>query len=302
MRRLVAVAMVAVLGLAACGGTPAATPAPTPTVDVRPAQTIAALQAQVSSLQATLSAPTATATTPPPTAFATLTPTIPPTFLPPTLTATSTRPRPTVTPTPANVAVAVRNVSNYRDTIGTLWYIGEVVNTGQSDVSDVRVAISLLGDTGQTVASGSSEFVSPPILPIVKAGQKAVWKALVRDAPATWKEERIQVQAGPVGTFARTFYYYDLRAEGIALAPPARSPGWVTASGQVVNAGTQPTRYASVTIAAYDDAGKLLAIGNGLAKLDEIAPDGSAPFSFDIDQLKAAPARYDVYVVGQAVR
>jgi Domain of unknown function (DUF4352) len=89
--------------LAACSGTPTATPPaalPTPTFDVRPTQTIAALQAQVSSLQATISAPTATAA-------ATATP-LPPTVTPTsaaTATATRTPAPPTATRTVAPTAV-----------------------------------------------------------------------------------------------------------------------------------------------------------------------------------------------------
>ncbi len=261
--------------------------------NVGPTQTRAAELDHVATLEAQVASRSVT-----PTAGATATTlassTLAPTRVPPTTTT-----GPTATAAPAKVSVITQNVSNYRDTIGTLWYIGEAVNMGQADAAKVQVAVSLLGDTGQTVASGSSEFVSPPVLPIIKAGKKAVWRALLKDAPPTWKEERVQVQAGPVDSFSRDFYYYDVRVEGVSLAAPTRTGGWVSASGQVVNFGTATTKYALVVVAAYDASGKLLAVGDGSAKLDEIAPGGSAPFSFDVDQLTSIPASYDTYVFGQ---
>ncbi len=305
MNRRVFVSGLAALTVATLAGCadvlnlPTATSAPPPTVPPSPTflqanpaaatQTRAAEQTEVAALRATVGAPTATVS---------LLAASPISTRP---AATATRSGSTTTATPGKAQVLAQNVSNYRDSIGTLWFIGEVVNTGSADAARVQVAVSLLGDTGQTVAAGSSEFVSPPVLPILKAGSKAVWRALVREAPAVWKEERIQVQSMPVDAFARDFYYYDVRVEGVSLAPPTNSSGLVMVSGQVVNTGAKGTRYVSITVAAYDGADKLLAIGSGSAKLDKIPAGGSAPFSFGIDQLKALPTKSDVYVFGQAL-
>lgn len=297
MRRLVALAIIAVVGLAACGGTSTPTIAPTPTISLAPTQTIAALQAQVAALQATINAPTATSA-------ATATPVATPTLV---ATATATRPaptntplRPTATATPGRAEVKVEQVINVRSSFGSLYYYGVVVNSGQADAGDIQVAISLLGDTGQTLATGSAGSFSMG-LPYLKPGERTYFRALIDKAPETWKEERIQVQAGPVSSFTRNLYFFNLKSDGVTCAPPPRASSWVTCTGQAANTGTSPTKSVEITIAAFNAEGKLLAVNSSYAKLDQIAPGDSAPFSIDFLDLKEVPAKIEVQVQGQKV-
>ncbi len=283
----------------ACGG-----PAATPTTNPAPTQTraaevgqIATLTAQNAALQATIAAPTppppatATATIPPPTP----TPVSTPTPRPPTSTPT---PRPTPSPTPGKVEVTTANVSNYRDSIGSLWFIGELMNNGQTDAGNLQVAISLIDEAGQTIASGSA---SSPAVDILKPGQKTVWKVLMNNKPEAWKEARIQAQAGPVPSYTRQSNYADLKAEGVTLSPPENQYGWVKASGQVLNTGAAQARFVKVTIALYDGTDKLIAVNDSYARLDQIPPGGSAPFSVDFTGVRQTPQRFEVYVNGSKV-
>lgn len=256
----------------------------TPAVNITPTQTRAVELTQVAAALAPTATTVATAT-PAPTATS-------------AATATPTRIPPTATAPPAKIEVVAENVSNYRDSIGTLWYVGEVVNKGQGDAGDIKVAISLLNDTGQTAAAGSSSTLG---LPVVKAGGKTVWRALVDKAPEAWREERIQVQAGPVSSFARGYYYYDLKLDGLTVTPPANQYSSIAVTGQVLNTGTATAQYVQITVGIYDAAGKLLRVADGSAKLDQIAPGGTAPFSVEISGVKAVPAKFEAYVRGTKV-
>lgn len=106
-KNLQALTLTAMLALTACGGTATVTPAPSPTTNVGPTQTIGAQAAQIAALQATINAPTATpvATNTPPPPTATSTPAAPPTatrtLAPPTATRTVA---PTAVPTQATLA------------------------------------------------------------------------------------------------------------------------------------------------------------------------------------------------------
>jgi hypothetical protein len=95
------------VALIGCSGAATPTPAPTATANLGPTQTIGALQAQISSLQATISAPTAapaaTATPLPPTVTPTSAATATPTRTPAPPTATRTV-APTAVPTQASGA------------------------------------------------------------------------------------------------------------------------------------------------------------------------------------------------------
>lgn len=205
---------------------------------------------------------------------------------------------PTPKPSPtaaAKVDVVVQNVGTIR-TSAALYFVGEIVNKGQVDASDIQVAVSLLDEAGKTIGTGSASSLLP-VTPILKVGEKSVWKAMIQSNPASWKEERIQVQAGPVSSIARTLYYLDVKADGVTLNPPANQYGWVSASGQIVNTGQGIATLASVTIAVYDDAGHIIALENGFAKLEQIGPGQSAPFSINFLGLKQLPPKFDVYVV-----
>lgn len=206
----------------------------------------------------------------------------------------------TQTPTPGPVEVKIENLSNYRLEGDTTYFIGEVVNTGQVDAANIEVAISLLGDGGQTLAvsSGGSSTLGRPIL---KPGERASFQVRVRDAPATWKEERAQVQAKAPSESTRNLYYFDLKSEGVNCTPSGRSSG-LTCNGQIVNSGAANTKGIQVAVSAYDGNGKLIDVGNGAASLSEIAAGQSSPFTVTLIGLKDPPARVQVQLFGRPDR
>ncbi len=293
--RIAMLATVLLLLLTACGGEPTRSTSntiatTTPAISIPATQTRSVELTQVAAALAPTATSAATATV---AASATT-----------AATATAMRPpatnipiRPTSTATPGKVEIVAQGVTNYRDTSGSLWFMGEVLNTGQTDAGSIQIAISLIGDTGQTLAVGSAgAFLQS--LPILKPGQKAVWSTLIDKAPEAWKEERVQVQVGQVQSYERTLYYFDLKTDGVTLDPPTQFGG-VKASGQIVNSGLGTAKNARVTIAMYDAEGKLLRVEDGYAKLDQIPPGGSAPFSIDAYTLKQVPPKFEIYVYSQ---
>ena len=186
-------------------------------------------------------------------------------------------------------------MNHYRDSIGSLWFIGEIVNTGTVELVDIRVVVSLLDAAGQTVATGSSSTVGGDIL---NPGEFTVWRALLNNAPAEWADVRTQAQGARVTNFTRDRIYTELKTEGVTLVPPESQYGWVKASGQVVNTGTGTARFVEVTMGLYDQSGTLIAVANGYAKLEQIPPGGSAPFSLDFTGVRELPAHKEVFVSG----
>jgi hypothetical protein len=294
MGRLLALGAAVLLaaGLGACGSSPAtratsgqsATTTPVPNLEAT-----ATRQAELAEL-ATSRAPTATAaatSTRAPAATAGASPAAAP---------TATRP---ASPTSAaKVDVAARNVSSSRDSIGGLWFIGEVVNQGQADAAQIQVALSLIGAGGETLASGSVSQYSFPV-PLLRPGEKSAWRALMDKNPDAWQEERVQVQAGPPLQTLRADYTREVKVEGMTVA--VGQFGLVTASGQAVNRGTVAARSVRITVGLYDEAGTLVAVGEGYAKLEQIPPGGSAPFSADFPSLKQPPPKAEAFVYARTV-
>jgi hypothetical protein len=69
----------------------------------------------------------------------------------------------------------------------------------------------------------------------------------------------------------------------------------------VLNTGTATAKYVQITVGIYDAAGKLLRVADGSAKLDQVAPGGTAPFSVEISGVRAVPANFEAYVQGAKV-
>ena len=304
-------AVLGVLGLIGCG-----TPPTTPTVGIAPTQTRAA---ELTQFAAAL-APTATISAPPPTtglpptlttvptsATIRLAPTPTRAALPPT--ATNIPPTPTRPPTPRpptataapQAQVATANENSYIDSIGNLWIIGEIINTGTTDVSQMQVAVSFMDPQGQTFASGSASGTAFGLI-MLAPGEKTVWRALMNSAPKDHGRVVIQAQAAPLSTYLRSAYSREVQVGGVTLAAPARASSWVTATGQVTNVGTTSVGPVAITLAGYGPDDRLIAVAEGYAKLDTIAPGTSAPFSIDAFQLKALPATYTMYAYGVTKR
>ncbi|HET8627221.1 MAG TPA: FxLYD domain-containing protein [Thermomicrobiales bacterium] len=212
----------------------------------------------------------------------------------PAKAATGAAAKPTPT-TAAKIAVETGNVANYRDSLGNLYFIGEVVNTGTADAANIQIAVSLLDAGGQTVATGQASALG---LPALKPGQKTVWRALINNAPETWQEQRVQAQASQANALLTAAYYLDLQPAGVTLTPPANEYGWVKASGQVTNTGQGAATFVVVTIGLYGANGKLLAVADGATKLQQLTAGGSAPFAIDFVRVKEIPPKFEVYVHG----
>lgn len=300
MRRWLAV--IAVVFLAGCGGTPTptATPANTPGPTVaRSASPVASAAPSAASV-----APTPTPTALPPTSTAEPsatpsarpgTPATPPALVgTPVLTPTAAAPS-----TPGGVAVAVENVGNYRSAFGVLYFIGEVVNTGGQDVTNLQIMITLLGDAGQTVASGQANAIG---LNVLLVGQRTVWAAPISNAPVTWQEERVRPQAVAATAETQAAFAAGLTVERVEANPPADPAAGPTVTGLVRNSGTGAARFPLVTVGCYDAAGKLIMVDSGPAQQQEIAPGATAPFQVAVPNLKDAPASVVAYARATTVR
>jgi hypothetical protein len=272
--------LAAPFALAACGGgttttekvQPATTPLPVPPTANVEGTVSAAVSATVAALRPTLAA--AVPTSPPATAI----------------------PKPAATPVPKAAAVRVESTETiyFKNSIGGTVVQGIVQNNGDGDAGSVQVAVSLLDDAGKTVGAGDDT----PRPSILRPGQKGVWSASISDVPA-FKEAKVQVQAKPVDSLARVFAYTDFKTQDVTIGPATRG-GWQKVSGQIVNSGEKAASLILVSIAIYDEAGKLYFVDLTSSKLNELAPGGSSPFEFSF--LTNRPAKpiekYDLFVQG----
>ncbi len=288
----------ALVFLIGCAGTPTATPASraSPTLLAVASATVRAAPSAASPTIPPVSPANVSAS---PATPATMRPTMPASPTVPLATPTLTPIVPAATATPGRVAVAVENVGNYRNAFGVLYFIGEIVNTGGLEVAGLQIAVSLIGDDGQPVASGQANAIGVNVLPV---GQRTVWAAPLANAPAQWREERVQPQAVAATAETRAPHAAGLSAEGATTTPPTDPASGIAVTGQVRNGGAGAARFPLVTVGCYDAAGKLIMVDTGPAQQQEIAPGATAPFRVAVPNLKEPPARVVAYAKASAVR
>ena len=173
------------------------------------------------------------------------------------------------------------------------------MGTGDLEVTNLQIAVTLIGDAGQVVASGQANAIGVNVL---AAGQRTVWAAPISNAPAQWKEERVRPQAVAATAETRAPFAAGLIVERAEVNPPADPAAGLTVAGVVRNSGTGAARFPLVTVGCYDAAGTLIPVDSGPAQQQEIAPGATAPYQVAVPNLKEPPAKVVAYARATAVR
>jgi hypothetical protein len=213
-------------------------------------------------------------------------------------------PVPTQTPAPPTALPASGQIdllqsANYKDSIGTVWFVGVAKNNTGKQLSGAQIVLTLLDASGKIAATAeSSDYTYAPI----PAGAVMPFKILVSNAPVSWAGVRWQFAPrayDPAG-FLEKSYYRALALEDVQIQPPASGlfSEW-TLVGQVHNTGGSTAQYVNIRAAVYDAGGALLDVNDGFAKLDPIPPGATSPFSISFSRDGIQPAKQDVFVDGR---
>jgi hypothetical protein len=193
-------------------------------------------------------------------------------------------------PTPKpQINLQAGSYTSYRDSIDSLWFVGEVVNTGDASAQNVQVAISLIDSSGNIVGTGSESLV------YVGANGKFPFKILVLNDPAEWAEVKIQIQGEPYSENSLFAPYIELEIDNVS-GKPGDFLGY-NLTGVVKNTGDKTALLVYITAVAYDEEGQVVDVGWTFATLDQIAPGGDSPFSIDFSNLEDAPTSYEIFSV-----
>jgi len=208
----------------------------------------------------------------------------------PALNPTDTTIKPTDTLEP-QIELEAGSYTSYLDSIGTLWFVGEIINKGNAPAQNVEVALSLLDDNGKVAAVGSDRFS------FIQANGKFPFKIMVNKAPKEWKEVKIQIQGTPYNSKSFMPPYIDLKTDQVTGQLPDSSYGKYGLAGTVINVGQKTATLVHIVAVAYDKDGKVIDVGDTFATLTDIEPGGDSPFSLEFGTITEAPASYEVFVV-----
>lgn len=175
------------------------------------------------------------------------------------------------TPTATPLPIAVENLHFSETAIGGLWVLGEIHNTTDVPLEQVRVGVTLSNDDGSTVSEGEALAA----LDLVDVDERAPFAILFGEAPGTFDQYRAYpLSAVPayVGS-----YYRDLTVDG--LETESERYASYTVSGVVHNVGPEEAVSVQVVLTAYDPLDRVIAVRQVEPEYNVIPRGGNTTFT-----------------------
>lgn len=197
------------------------------------------------------------------------------------------------TPTPTPLPFAVENLTFARAPTGGMWCLGEVLNTAGVDIEQVQVAISLLDDEGQVVASAANLVEMDLLAP----GQRSPFALLFSQAPrqfAGYQATPLSAVPAHVGGYYRDLVVQDARGEGERYAV-------YRVEGKVANVGPEDAVGVTVVVTAYDALGRVVGVRRVPPQHNVIPRGGHSEFMVEIIPVAGPVVTYTVQAQGRRV-
>ncbi len=193
-------------------------------------------------------------------------------------------------PTPTASPLEIEGVAFYKTPVGSLWCLGQVVNTNERPVENVELRVSLHGAAGEVLLQG----VTATALDFIPAGGQAPFGILFNTPPAEFDRYLVStVRADATGDPSGR--YAELELSGLQASLEGNL---FQVSGSVNNVGQAAATGISVVVTTYDEAGNVT--GFRQARLpDDLDPAKALPFSLSLMPNGGAPANYEVAVQGR---
>jgi len=205
-------------------------------------------------------------------------PTVTPTF------AVVSEDAPIPIPTPLQLDAQVSPFTFAYNSVGALYFFGEITNTGDVPLGHPTVSVVLYDAAGQALGKEPGYVTQDFVVP----GQRVPIKVLFRQPPE-WT--RFEVLFKPeAARYAGFLVYTDLSP---SLMNFARDPSLgYSLSGMVKNTGERKARFAQVVVTLYGADGQVVGVDGTFARPNELAPGESAPFKVSFYLTAAEPTSY----------
>jgi LysM repeat protein len=196
-------------------------------------------------------------------------------------------------PTPTPLPLVAQGVAFYETPVGSLWCLGEVVNTTDSTLMNVQVYLALFDAAGERLVEANA-FTAADVIP---PGERSPFGILFTSPPSGWVNFQIAITRGEAAGVLATSYVPIAATEVVGqLVDPH-----FQISGVVQNASAdQAADDILVTVTTYDAAGLVTGFRQGQVELAApLAPGATAPFSVQLTFHGAAPADLSVIAHGR---
>lgn len=196
-------------------------------------------------------------------------------------------------PTPTPLPFSVRGVSFYETPVGSLWCLGEVVNTTSYTLTNVLIDVTLFDSAGAPIIGGDT-FLTADVLPPTAS---APFGLLFVAPPEDFASHQITVLRGEAAEDLSAGYVV-LDTTSVEGAP---SGSEFEVTGSVRN--PDPQRVASegvVIVTTYNAEGDVTGFRQERVEGGGLAPGETAPFRVRLTPHGGVPADFSVIAFGRA--
>ncbi len=195
-------------------------------------------------------------------------------------------------PTPTPVSFAIEGIAFHEISVGSLWCLGEVVNSTEMSLENVQLRVGLHDAAGKELIGGDVSAA----LDMIPPGGRAPFGILFASPPASFDRYLVRpVRAeSSIETSGR---YAQLEIEQVEAGPVGPL---FEITGSVSNPAPHAVTAIMIVATTYDEQGLVSAFRQ--TKLpDELAPGASAEFSISLMPHGGMPASYHLAVQGHVV-
>jgi len=196
-------------------------------------------------------------------------------------------------PTPTPLAFGVRGVAFYETPVGSLWCLGEIVNTTDVALANVQVRVTLFDANGERAAEADASAAAD----IIPPGGRSPFSILFTSPPAAWTNPQVVIIRGEAATALADSY----APVGVAEVAGQPSDPQFQVSGIVRNeSAEQVAGSVTVIVTTYDDQGLVTGTRQAQVELEEpLAPGATAPFTLLFSFHGDGPADFNVIALGR---
>lgn len=181
--------------------------------------------------------------------------------------------------------VAILSSSDYVDSIGSYWIVGEAQNNSTQPVRSVNIIATFYNDAGEVVGTKTTYTDLDILLP----AQKGPFKILADDNPQAARYE-LQLEARPSAPPETHLQ--------ILSANDRADDSYLHIAGEVANQGSAPVEFVKIVATIYDDQGRVVDVDSTYSSLDTIPAGGKSPFEIQIFK-RDGFARYELQAQGR---
>jgi LysM repeat protein len=196
-------------------------------------------------------------------------------------------------PTPTPMPFGLRGIALYETPVGSLWCLGEVVNTTDVPLTNVRVRLTLYDAAGQSLAEAEADAAAE----LIPSGERAPFAFLFTSPPAGWASYQVTVVRGEAARALADLYV------PIAVSEVTGQPAGpqFQVSGMAQNASADRAAGSlTVIVTTYDAQGLVSGFRQaGLPLTGNLGPGVKVPFNLLLSFHGDTPADFRVIALGR---